>query len=95
MVIDGHVANWATKSVFHDLKQLSPEDTITIERGDGKKIDYKVVKTQSYKASDVDMQSALKPVNGAKSGLNLITCDGKVINANEFEKRLIVYAEQL
>jgi LPXTG-site transpeptidase (sortase) family protein len=95
MLVDGHVANWATKSVFHDLKNLRAGDVITIERGDGKKLDYRVVKSQSYDASNVDMNAALQPVTSGKPGLNLITCDGKVIKGNEFDKRLVVFTEQL
>jgi LPXTG-site transpeptidase (sortase) family protein len=93
VIMDGHVANWATMSVFHDLKKLRPGDLVTIERGDGVKIDYKVVTTQSYPADKVDMQSVMKPVAN-KPGLNLITCDGKVIKGNEFDRRLVVFAEQ-
>ena len=95
MVVDGHVANWATTSVFHNLKNLRTGDLITIERGDGAKLDYRVARAESYPANKVDMQSVLAPVNANKPGLNLITCDGKVVKGNEFDKRLVVYAEQL
>lgn len=94
MVIDGHVANWATESVFYQLKSVRPHDAITIERGDGQKITYRVVRSQSYDASSVDMDALQTPVNPAKPGLNLITCDGKVINNNDFSRRLIVFAQQ-
>jgi sortase A len=95
MLIDGHVANWATKSVFHDLKDLHAGDIVTIERGDSVKLNYKVVKMQSYPTGQVDMQAAVTPVTAGKSGLNLITCDGKVIKGNEFDRRLVVFTEQL
>jgi len=93
MVIDGHVANWATKSVFHDLKSLAPGDQITIERGDGAAIMYRVAQSHSFPADDVDMKAALLPI-GQKPGLNLITCDGAVVKGNKFDKRLVVFAEQ-
>jgi len=94
MLIDGHVANWATESVFHNLKSLRPNDTITIQRGDDTKINYKVIKSQTYDADKVDMDAVLAPVKPTKPGLNLITCDGKVVNNNEFNKRLVIFAEQ-
>lgn len=95
ILIDGHVANWSAKSVFHDLKNLRAGDIITVERGDGKKIEYKVVKAESYAADNVDMQAALAPVDPNTPGLNLITCDGKVIKGNEFDRRLVVFTTQL
>jgi len=93
-VIDGHVANWATKSVFHDLKNVRSGDTITIERGDGTRLQYKVVELKSYPANDVDMQAVMTPITPTKPGLNLITCDGKVVRGNEFDRRLVVFTEQ-
>ncbi len=97
VLIDGHI-NGATKpGVFFGLKKLVPGDMITIERGDGKKLDYKVVKSQSYQKDEVDMSSALTPIVPGTKGLNIITCDGKPIPGKAFtyDRRLIVYAEQV
>lgn len=95
VIIDGHVANWATKSVFHDVKDLKQGDTIRIERGDGVTFTYQVVESQSYAANTIDMKVVLNPVNSAKPGLNLITCDGNVVKGNKFDRRLVVFAQQL
>lgn len=95
MIVDGHLSSWETAGIFYDLKKLKTGDIITIERGDGKKFDYKVAKTQTYAADNVDMGAVLQPINPGKFGLNLITCAGNVIKGtNDFDKRLVVFAEQ-
>ena len=95
-LIDGHVSSWTSHGVFYDLKKLATGDIIKIIRGDGSVISYKVVKSQTYDADKVDMQSAVLPVTAGKSGLNLITCAGKVKpGTSEFKQRIIVFAELL
>jgi sortase (surface protein transpeptidase) len=92
-LIDGHVSSWTTNGVFYGIKKLVSGDTITIERGDGTKLDYSVVKTMTYQADAVDMASLMKPVTTGKSGLNLITCGGKYdTKSGEFTQRIAVYA---
>lgn len=96
MLLNGHISSWETNGVFYELKRLRSGDEIRIERGDGITFTYKVVKSQIYDADKVDMDAALAPINPNKHGLNLITCAGKVIKGtNEFDKRLVVFAEQL
>ncbi|MDL2363510.1 MAG: class F sortase [Patescibacteria group bacterium] len=95
-LIDGHVSSWKTNGVFYGLRKLQPNDTIQITRGDGAVLNYRVVKTQLFDAAQTDMQAAITPVTAGKSGLNLITCSGKVKpGTNEFTQRLIVFTEQL
>jgi sortase (surface protein transpeptidase) len=92
-LIDGHVSSWTTNGVFYGIKKLVAGDTITIERGDGTKLDYSVVKTMTYQADAVDMASLIKPVTAGKSGLNLITCGGKYdTKSGEFTQRIAVFA---
>jgi LPXTG-site transpeptidase (sortase) family protein len=96
MLIDGHVSSWEANGVFHDLSKLRPGDTVQIEKGDKSSISYRVVKSQTYDADKVDMNEVLAPVNGVKNGLNLITCAGKVIKGtNQFDKRVVVFTEQI
>jgi len=96
ILIDGHVSSWETHGVFYDLKSLKSGDEVIIERGDGAKFSYKVVKSQTYPADNVDMQAALTPINPARPGLNLITCAGEVIeDTNEFSERIVVFTEQI
>jgi hypothetical protein len=96
MLIDGHVSSWTSHGIFYGLKTLVAGDTIQIERGDGAILAYKVVKSQTYTTSKVDMAAALTPINPRKPGLNLITCTGNVMaGTNEFNQRVVVFAEQV
>ena len=93
--IDGHVSSWTTNGVFYNLKKLVAGDIIVIERGDGTKINYTVVKTQTYNADKVDMAAAMTPIDTSKSGLNLMTCTGDVkAGTSEFNQRILVFAVQ-
>lgn len=95
-VIDGHVSGWRTKGVFYGLKTLKKDDTITITRGDGVVLTYKVKHHQTYKANAVDMQKVITPITQGKPGLNLITCAGKVKpGTNDFTHRTVIFAEQI
>jgi len=95
-LIDGHLSSWETRGIFYDLQDLTQGDEIIIERGDGTTLAYKIVRSQTYDAGNVDMPAALAPINPDKSGLNLITCGGKVIpGTNDFDKRIVVFAEQI
>lgn len=92
-VIDGHVSSWEATGVFYNLKKLVPNDVLEIERGDGKLLRYKVAGVQEYDADKVDMAKLMVSAEPGKSGLNLITCSGKVIkNTNSFDKRFVVFA---
>ncbi|HEY4964165.1 MAG TPA: sortase [Candidatus Saccharimonadales bacterium] len=94
MLIDGHISSWTTHGVFYGLNTLKPGDTIELQRGDGTMFTYKVVKTQVYNASNVDMTTAMTPINPSVPGLNLISCTGDVIaGSSEFNERIIVFAE--
>lgn len=94
MLLDGHVSGPTQKGVFYKLETLQKDDIVTVERGDGKKIDYKVVKVEVKKATDLDMSQMLLPVVSGKHGLNLITCTGKFnASTKTFEDRALVFAQ--
>lgn len=96
MLIDGHVSSWTTRGIFYDLKSLSVGDTMHIETGNGTVYQYKVMKTQTYEASSINVQTLLTPIDSQHPGLNLITCAGDVIKGtNDFNKRIVVFAEQI
>jgi LPXTG-site transpeptidase (sortase) family protein len=96
MLMDGHVSSWTSDGVFKNIKKLVPGDVMTVERGDGEKLQFRVVKSQAYEESATDMRAALLPVTEGKNGLNLITCYGRVRpGTSEFEQRLIVFTEQI
>lgn len=93
-LLDGHVSGWDSHGVFYDLKTLVPGDAIQIVRGDGSVLDYTVVTSRTYADDNVDMVAALTPITTGKSGLNLITCAGKVKpGTSDFSQRLIVFAQ--
>ncbi len=93
MLLDGHVTGPTQKGIFYDLKKLVAGDIITIERGDGKTFDYKVVSSKVYNKDKVDMAAALTPIEAGKPGLNLITCAGSFnAQSDQYEDRLVVFA---
>ncbi len=95
-LIDGHVSSWTTNGVFYGIKNLVAGDNIQIVRGDNTVLNYQVVKTQVYDADNVDMQAAVTSIASGKSGLNLISCTGKVKpGTSEFTQRVIVFAKQV
>jgi sortase (surface protein transpeptidase) len=95
-LIDGHVSSWTTHGVFYGIAGLVAGDNLQIVRGDGAVLNYRVVKTQLYPASNVDMKAAIAPVTAGKPGLNLITCAGQVKKGTtQFSKRVVVFAEQI
>lgn len=93
MLVDGHVHGPTTPGVFYGLKDLVAGDNIEVERGDGKKFTYKVVKSETYDANNVDMNAALVSAEQGRPGLNLITCTGNVNYAeSSYDQRIIVFA---
>lgn len=95
-LLDGHVSGGAVPGIFYNLKNLTLGDELTLERGDGLKVVYKVVKSQTYDVDKVDMAAVLAPVNADKPGLNLITCTGNVMKGtNNYDKRIVVFTEQV
>ncbi len=79
--------------VFYAIKNLLPGDVISITRGDGKVLTYAVVTSKTYDADNVDMAAALTPIQAGRSGLNLITCTGKLDGSQtHFMQRVMVFA---
>jgi len=92
MFIDGHVHGPTQPGVFYGIKKLNPGDKIQIERGDGQKFTYSVVKTEKYEKDKVDMVAALNTAVPGKPGLNLITCEGRYNAENGYDHRVVVFA---
>lgn len=93
-LIDGHVSGPTQKGVFYRIETLQEGDVVTVERGDGTKIDYSVAKVEISKASETDMSKLLVSVTAGKHGLNLITCTGKFDPATKtYEDRALVYTK--
>lgn len=95
-IIDGHVSGPTQPGVFYNLTHIAIGDEITIERGDGKILTYRVIESKSYPADKLDMSKLLEPKNPAKPGLNLITCTGKINpGTDDYQDRLVVFTEQI
>jgi len=94
--IDGHTSfsnNLA--AAFNALPKLQKGARITIETGDGKKVNYTVVATETVTSDNVNMNKALNTPDGAKKGLTLMTCTGKFnYRTQNSSQRFIVYAVQ-
>lgn len=94
--IDGHTSfNRHLAAAFNDLPKLAKGDQITIEKGNGERINYTVTSSETVAADKVDMGKALNPVDGAKKGLTMMTCAGTFnYRTQTADKRLVVYAVQ-
>lgn len=96
MLLDGHVAGPTTPGVFTDIKKLQAGDTIEIERGDGQRFTYSVVKSETTPADQTNMTAALLSAEPGRPALNLITCTGKYnAETGQYDDRIVVYAVQI
>jgi LPXTG-site transpeptidase (sortase) family protein len=95
-LIAGHMTGVKNYGVFTNLNKLVPGDLLTISRGDGQIISYKVVTKKQVPLPGVDMASLMVPIVAGKPGLNLITCAGSFVDkTNTFTDRLLIYATQI
>ncbi|USN96011.1 MAG: class F sortase [Candidatus Nomurabacteria bacterium] len=96
VLIDGHNGGISRDGIFVHLDKLKNGDTITIERGDGKKFTYDVVENRTVslkEANTTGMNRLLEPYNSNKEGLGLITCAGTWIPRDHvFNERIMVRA---
>lgn len=95
MVVDAHASGRLREGLFAYIDKMAVGDVITIEKGDGKKLNYRVTHTEEVPLDQVDMKKLLLPYGSATNGLNLITCSGSYVKASAtYDHRTIVYAEQ-
>ncbi|MDB5183744.1 MAG: Sortase family enzyme [Candidatus Saccharibacteria bacterium] len=96
VVIDGYNTGIGHSGIFSGLDTLRNGDKITIERGDGKKFTYDVVKNVTMplqQANTSGLQQLLKPYDNTKERLGLITTAGKWIPRDKvFDQRILVWA---
>jgi LPXTG-site transpeptidase (sortase) family protein len=94
--IDGHASGATRKGLFAYLDTLKNGNTVSIERGDGEVLQYKVVHVETVSKDVVDMSKVLRTYNHATEGLNMMTCTGKWIESEKtYDKRVIVYTERV
>ncbi len=78
ILIDGHNGGPNVEGVFKHLDQLEIGAIITIERGDGKFFNYRVVENEEVALNEADskMSKMLVSPESGKESLSLITCSG-------------------
>lgn len=92
-LISGHVHGTTNPGVFSRLSIIKEGDTVEIERGDGKLIEYKVVKTEAMEQEDIDLEKILAGGTPGESSLVLMTSSSRYdVRANKYEQRFFVYA---
>ena len=69
-------------------------DTIDVEKGDGTKLTYKVVHTETVALEGLDMKKVLLPHGNSLKALNIMTCTGNWLEDKQtFDQRVVVYTE--
>jgi LPXTG-site transpeptidase (sortase) family protein len=96
VIINGHNGGVTRDGVFAGLANLKNGDEIIIERGDGRKITYRVVENRTESLTETNktgMKRLMTPYDQSKEGLGLITCAGKWVPRDKvFDKRILVRA---
>lgn len=96
--IDGHSSGSTHEGLFGNLDKLVVGDTLQLEKGDGSRLTYKVVHTDTVALKDVDMKKMLLPYGNALRGLNMMTCAGQWVTTNgqqTLDKRVLIFTEQI
>ncbi len=94
--VDAHASGATRAGLFAYLDTVKVGATITIEKGDGTTLTYKVRETEVKPLADIDMTKVLSPRGSIKEGLTLMTCTGKwMADGETYDKRAIVYAERV
>jgi len=94
--IDGHASGATRQGLFAYLETLKNGNEVSIERGDRKVLMYKVVHVETVLKDSINMMKVLRTYDGAREGLNLMTCTGNWIkNEQTYDKRVIVYTERV
>lgn len=96
MFIDGHASGATRMGLFAYIDTLKDGNEVSVERGDGQVLHYKVVHVETVSKDSVDMSKVLRTYDGVKEGLNLMTCTGTWIKGERtYDKRAIVYTERV
>jgi LPXTG-site transpeptidase (sortase) family protein len=94
--IDAHASGATRQGLFAYLDQLEKGDTLSLEKGDGSTLTYRVVGKETVPLADVNMTKVLQPYDGVKKGLNLMTCAGQWVQDKEtYDHRVVIYTEQV
>ena len=96
VLIDAHNGGYSKDGIFANLSKLVIGDIVTIERGDGKLITYKVVSSVVMSLDEANshgVKDMMASAEAGKEGLSLITCAGNYqAQTKQFDKRVMVRA---
>lgn len=94
-VIDGHVRGRYAPAIFSRLDGLQPGNDVSVMYGDGRRVDFKVVKVAQYN-KDKALDRLFEKLPSIDQQLVLITCSG-TFNASTatYDQRTLVYAERV
>ena len=96
MFIDGHASGATRMGLFAYIDTLKVGEQVSVEKGNGEVLNYKVVHVETVSKDAVDMTKVLRTYGGAKEGLNLMTCTGTWIKDEKtYDKRAVVYTERV
>lgn len=96
MFIDAHASGPTQEGLFGKLHQLAIGDTLQVEKGDGTRLTYRVVHTETVDKDAVDMHAMLLPYGNASRALNMMTCAGTWEESSKtLSQRVLVYTEQI
>lgn len=94
--IDGHASGASRQGLFGYLYTLKPGNELQVEKGDGSRLTYRVMKVDTVALDAVDMKKVLQPYEGVTNGLNLMTCTGAWVNSEKtYDQRVIVWTQQV
>ena len=94
--MDGHNGGVSRNGVLANLDRLKIGETITIERGDGLELNYRVTSNETMSlqvANTAGMKQMFASSEPGKEGLSIMTCAGAWVPRDKvFDKRIIVRA---
>jgi len=92
-VLAGHLDTYLDKGgIFWNLNKMKPGDFVYVTDEYGKKLRFKVTRSEIYDAESAPMEEIFGPSD--KPYLNLITCDGAWDSGKKsYNKRLVVFTD--
>ena len=94
-IIDGHAGGRYTNGIFKHLNQLSPDDIIEIQIGDGRPQSFAVISVESYSVKETSREQ-YRHIEGVESQLTLVTCGGDYDSEQQsYDQRVIVRSRLL
>jgi hypothetical protein len=90
-VVTAHVDWQHSRGVFHDLGRLQPGDDVTIERGDGVPVTFRVSRVAEYPKEQFPTYDVYGSTDGAE--LRMITCGGRFDDTtHSYDHNIVVFA---